>query len=646
MSPDGSEGRFGAAPRTRWLGVNTIRPHSEARRRSLAWRAAALALALAAIAWGGVTPAASSAAVTARPADSFVNSIGVNVHLGYSNTVYNDFTAVRAALDKLGVRYIRDGVGLGRSTVYSRYRTLAEDGIGLDIIVGEPIERWGIGSLEEQLDMIESQFSSAVVSLEGPNEYDIQGDPNWIENLRDYQRRLWEDAHARPKLSKLPVLGPSFATGSGPREAGDLSSWADEGNLHPYPGGEQPDSDSHMNSELSLAAQSTGSEPVQATETGYQNAVNNTTSGNRPASEHAAGIYTPRQFLDDFRRGITRTFDYELIDVGDDPSLSNAGQHYGLLRNDFSEKPSYVALKNLIALLEDPGSAFTPGSLSYSVAGAPSSARQVLLQKRDGSFYLALWNQVSVWDTSKLADLEAADVPVTLKLGQAIERAEVFQPNASSSPTATYAGPSSLSLSLSPSVTVVKLVPAPGSEPQPEPEAEPEPQPEAEPEPEVATQPEAEPEVQPEAPQSEPESEPAPAPEAEESEVVSSEPSRKHTGRESGSHGKRQTRRALLRQVRTGCRHSSCPLRRVELHKARALLRLVPNRELARASASGNAASLAGWLRSRARQIRRAARRNGGWVAADRGVRYSTIRAVLGLYGAVSAPSHRSARAA
>ena len=578
--------------------------------------------------WSVFPPAGASAAAMARPADAFVESVGVNVHLGYSNTVYNNFSAVRAAIDKLGVRHIRDGVGLGRTDVYSRFRTLAGDGIGLDIIVGEPIERWGVGSLDQQLNMIESEFSSAVVSLEGPNEYDAQGDANWVANLRDYQRRLWEGAHARPKLAALPILGPSFATASGPAEAGDLSAWTNEGNIHPYPGGEQPDLDSHMQSELALAAKSTGSEPVQATETGYHNAVN-TTNGHRPASERAAGIYTPRLFLDDFRRGITRTYDYELVDVGNDTSRTDPGQNFGLLRNDFSEKPSFVALKNLIALLEDPGPSFVPGGLSYSLQGAPSTARQVLLQKRDGSFYLALWNQASVWDTTKLVDLDPADAQVTLQFGQPIERAEVFQPNASVAPLAAYGNPSSIPISLSERVTLVKLVPSSAPAPAPEPE------PEAQREPESVPTPE---------PTPEPESTPTPEPEP----VVESEPAQPkpttHKGHETIQHGKQQTRRTLLRVVRSGCRGRACPLPGAELHKARALLRLVPSRKVAHASSTEDAARLAAWLHARARLIRRSALRIGDWKVANRGVRFSAIQAVLGFYRTAGTSLRSSAR--
>ena len=144
--------------------------------------------------------------------------------------------------------------------------------------------------------------------------------------------------------------------------------------------------------------------------------------------------------------------------------------NFGLLRNDFSEKPAFTAMKRLIALLGDPGPSFAPGSLSYSLQGAPSSARQLLLQKRDGSFYLVLSrNQVSAWDTTNLVDLDSPDPQITLQPGQQIERAEIFRPNDLSAPQSTFVKPSSIPISLSERVTVVRLVPSASQQPSPEP---------------------------------------------------------------------------------------------------------------------------------------------------------------------------------
>jgi hypothetical protein len=66
--------------------------------------------------------------------------------------------------------------------------------------------------------------------------------------------------------------------------------------------------------------------------------------------------------------------------------------------NDGRPKPAYGALKNLLTLLADRGAPFEPGSLSYSLSGTTSTIRHSLFEKRDGRFYLVLWNDLPVYD--------------------------------------------------------------------------------------------------------------------------------------------------------------------------------------------------------------------------------------------------------
>ncbi len=474
-------------------------------------------LALAAVLCCLVAAPTAGAATQAREADSVVESIGVNTHLGYNDTPYNNFSMVRQRLKELGIRYIRDGISLNRSDVYSRLRTLAGDGIGLNAIAGDPLRRWNFGTIDQQLDMIQKELSSSVVSIEGPNEYDLQGDPNWAPVLRDYTRDLWNGVKARPKLASLPVLGPSIVLRENMAKVGDLSAWTDYGNTHTYLSGDIPERDSIWNGELAAAAKNSGSSPVQTTETGYHNGVKGT-EGHQPCSEKAAGIYMPRLFLENFRRGIVRSFSYEFMDQRPDASKTDIEAAFGLLRNDFSKKPAALATERLIGLLADKGSRFTPASLSYGLSGAPSTTQQLLLQKRDGSFYLVLWNRVSVWNTANRSDVDPADVAVTVNLNEPIASAAVYEPNVAADPIATSANPTSLKVNLSERVTVVKLVPAasepePAPEPQPGPEPQPEPTPSPEPQPAPAPQPTPEPAPQPgPTPSPEPAPSPTPAP--------------------------------------------------------------------------------------------------------------------------------------
>src|SRR5579863_3600513 len=116
-----------------------------------------------------------------------------------------------------------------------------------------------------------------------------------------------------------------------------------------------------------------------------------TQTGTIPESVEAS--YIPRTLLLSFSKGIKRTFVYELLD-----EFSSTG--YGLLANDFSEKPAFLALKNLISTLQDPGGQFTPGSLTYGVTGNTNTVQHLLLQKRDGSYWLILWLEQSSYDAT------------------------------------------------------------------------------------------------------------------------------------------------------------------------------------------------------------------------------------------------------
>jgi hypothetical protein len=464
-------------------------------------------LALSLLASALLFAATASAATQARESDAVVESIGVNTHLGYTDTPYNNFPLVERRLKELGIRYIRDMVSQGRPDVYARMRQLAADGIHLDVIAGDPLQRWNIGTISQQLDLIQKELSSLVISIEGPNEYDLQGDPNWVSTLRTYTRELWEGVKARPKLASIPVVGPSIVTRADMAAAGDLSAWEDYGNTHTYLSGDLPERESTWSGELAAAAKNSGSKPVQVTETGYHNAINSPTSGHQPASEKAAAIYMPRLFLENFRRGSTaRSYSYELLDQRNDPAKSDLEAAFGLLRNDLSKKPAAVAIERLIGLLSDKGPSFTPSSLSYSVEGAPSTAQQLLLQKRDGTLYLVLWNRVSVWNVSTRTDIDPPDVPITVKLNQPIASAEVFEPNVSASAVATAAKPSSLKLNLSERVSVIKLLPEAGVESPPPAE---EPAPPATPEPTPTPSPPPTPTP---APTPSPESAPSPTP--------------------------------------------------------------------------------------------------------------------------------------
>jgi hypothetical protein len=389
----------------------------------------------------------------ARSADEFVDSIGVNTHSYYRTESYANY-AWRKKLLGSGIRHIRENLQRASATQASRVRDLyATAGIRASFIFDPRRDRGG--SVSELLARLKSSMLAATAQVEGPNEYENAPEADWHEVAAaagEYQAELYSRVKGDPATAHLTVLGPSVAHPTGYGAWGNLSEWLDQGNMHSYPGGRMPSANLD---EWTVAAQTTsGAKPVQATETGYHNALS-TTDEHEPASERAAGIYLPRTYLEYFRRGVKRTFAYELLDEG--TSSSDIEEAFGLLHNDYSDKPAMVALRNLIALLEDPGPAFTPGSLGYSLDHAPSDVRQVLLQKRDGSFWLALWREVSVWDEIDRKDLYPGRASVTLNLPDSVAEAAVYLPHRSTTAIRTVVDPTSLTLDIGPAVTLVEL---------------------------------------------------------------------------------------------------------------------------------------------------------------------------------------------
>ena len=80
----------------------------------------------------------SAAPVPAKSADSFVDSIGVNVHLTYD--AYKDNGLIKSKLQELGIRHIRDGA-YQESKFFEQLKDLSKTGIKATLIFsGNPIE--------------------------------------------------------------------------------------------------------------------------------------------------------------------------------------------------------------------------------------------------------------------------------------------------------------------------------------------------------------------------------------------------------------------------------------------------------------------------------------------------------------------------
>jgi hypothetical protein len=389
-------------------------------------------------------PGIGSTPGSVRSADAFANSIAVNVHLGMADTSYGNTQAVVSALMALGVRHIRDGMTTSTAE-WTTLKQLAALGIDTDMIAPPPFTTPDIAS---QVQWIKSN-PGAVVSVEGPNEFDHAGDPTWPGDLRAYQTQLFQLVTSDPTLAHMSVLGPSFGNGKAYAIQGDLTGVTNLGNFHPYPGAQMPEKG--IAAQRVLLSAVSGHQPQWATETGY--GTNMANAKGTPVSERAQGIYIPRLLATNFEQGVSRTFLYELADEG-------AGG-YGLVRSDFSRKPAYQAVANLMALTSDPGIPFTARPLSY-VLNTPPGVEHLLLGRRDGSFDLLVWQSASVWSLTTHQDLSPTDVPATLTLSGGHPNMTTYRPGVSTTPVSTSTGQTSVSLNIPADILVIHINPGGG----------------------------------------------------------------------------------------------------------------------------------------------------------------------------------------
>ena len=351
-----------------------------------------------------------------------LDSIGVNIHLHYTDTPYNDFAElIKPKLLELGIKHVRDGVytydGINADTFYyKRLRELVDEGIKLDLITGMETQ-WGEATDYSLLPQIYDWTNGGVVSFEGINEPDLQGVEDWVEVTRAAQQTLYETVKNEPKLADVAVLGPSPAFEGA--KLGDLNAYMDYGNIHPYPGGKMPTGDENNQStrrELERVSSVSADKPVMITETGYHTALK-TESDHLPTSESAAAKYIPRLFLDAFERGVPRTYLYEFLSTQGDRDTNPEGA-FGLLRRDGSETPAYTSLQTMLKVLAQAEPLENLTELDYTLGGPTEDLQTLLLQVDETRYVLALWLERSSWDRQARQDISVAPEPLTLSFGK------------------------------------------------------------------------------------------------------------------------------------------------------------------------------------------------------------------------------------
>jgi hypothetical protein len=366
---------------------------------------------------------------TALSAEAFTQSIGVNIHLSYLDQRLADGTAMVDRIKASGITQLRESMDVADPDFEypgdtAAVRELLSAGRRFTLITDYREQ-----PAQQVHDWIARLGPQYIVSVENSNEPDLfqaRADGTWpVAKVRAYQKRLYRAINADPATRDIEVLGPSVTTEDAAQDlGGSLATFMDRANIHNYqiapefgtPGDDDgfPSLDYFLR-KICGPVRPTDVSPV-STETGYDNS---TAELGKP--ESVVGRYLPRQMLFSFAAGIPRSYAYEFYDEGTD--RTDPQQNFGLIRNDGSAKPSFTALQSMIELLRDPGAEFTPGHLDYRIAGGPKDLQQVVLQKSDGTFFLALWRGASSWDVDTRTELSVPDVRTTVTVPSDIKQA-------------------------------------------------------------------------------------------------------------------------------------------------------------------------------------------------------------------------------
>jgi hypothetical protein len=421
----------------------------------------AAGIALSAIS-GGSLHAQALPVEQAAPAQALINTSGVVTHLNYTDSAYyTNWPSTFNALQTLGVKHIRDGYGNfpADSPLWARHQQLMNAGITTDYVVAYDT------SITAQAIQ---QFASKVTdmeALEAPNECDVSGlcggnGGTGIANAVS----LLPTLHTAAQNLHIPLLGPSFADYTSYSVPGNIASQMDLNNVHIYFGGRNPGSSGwgdpdalgnrygSLNFWYDMAWNDAPYITPAVTETGYMSFPTTNKPYTLPESVETA--YTQRTLLLNFMHGFQETFFYELMD---DPS-SDAG--YGLLRPDMTEKPAFIGLSNMLNLLKDTDTNFTPGKLPFQISGGDSNLNHLLFQKTDGSYWLVLWLEVPSWDPANMAPLKVTPEKISIALNSPYKTVTNYQFNSSGSYKASSLSMNRgrASLTVTDQISIIKIV--------------------------------------------------------------------------------------------------------------------------------------------------------------------------------------------
>jgi hypothetical protein len=401
------------------------------------------------------TSTTQNAPTSAIAASRFLNSLGINVHTTYTDTVYANTSLVANDLAYLGFNHVRDGLAIDGGYKSPGEEKLAAAGYKFNFVTGA-LDANHLATL----DWYAKNYAGSVFSVEGPNEVGYR--PIWFNggaaacNEVALQQSIYNAIHSDPNLKGVNVVNLTLGLQNSLSysQMGNMSSAADQGNAHVYaPYGKSPSLD--WSGILALEGAPTAGKPMVVTEAGYSTAPGDVSG----VDETVQAKYTLDLLMDAAKSGLTQFYLYELLDVRPDTTNSIMGDHYGLFHTDGTPKLAATAVHNLTTILNDSSgaTAFQTGTLAYTVTGLPSSGSQVLFEKQSGAYDIALWAEPDLWASLLHQEKTAPTNAVTVNFGQVEHQVLVFDPLVGTTPIATYTDVSHVNVNITDHPLIVEV---------------------------------------------------------------------------------------------------------------------------------------------------------------------------------------------
>lgn len=355
--------------------------------------------------------------------DQFLSSLGVNVHVEYTDGKYANSGLVIKDLAFLGIDHVRDAVLSPSNQGQASYDALAAAGIKFDLF----FQGSALDSTMKLVDAFLVRHPGAISMIEGPNE--VNNYPIHFNGLSGndaavaYQGALFSSVHADAALAGVPVANLT----SWP----DLAAPADLANFHSYPkNGAEPSATLSHDAAAQSAAE--GDQPLVMTEGGYTTLTSSNYFGGVDQLTQAKMLLN--LFADNAKSGVQQSYVYELLDAYSDSTNSDPNKHFGLFNLDNSPKTAATAIHNLTTILsDDVGGVQGSVNPAFESSGLPESASLLSLVKKTGVLDLLVWDEPSIWDNTNHQAVPAAGHQASLHFDD-LSDVTIFDPLLSDRP--------------------------------------------------------------------------------------------------------------------------------------------------------------------------------------------------------------------